>query len=450
MTEVVGVEPVGAHDPAPPQLVEPADERLLVETAGVGQDRAGELAPDRRGDARQLVRRPGEPRQPRGDHRLDPVAVAAFRAGLDGLDEEERVALGLGEQALGLGLAEPLPHHPLGEQVGLAAAQPFEPDLRAAAERLQPGGQLGDRMSRVDLLAPRGRRDQQRRRRLRAQQVVQELERRRRRTSAGRRRPGAAAPREPAAPGRAPRRGAGAARPRAWVRAAAPSQLRQQPAQLGEVGRIEAVQPRRQWLRAQPGDDGPERDGAFRGIRARVGADRAGVLAPRPQLLDQPALADAGLARHEHELGAATPGRAPERGEPRALAPPADERRPGRRGRAAPRGGPVRHRPAAAPRTPPASSPTARRRAPAARSRRTRDRPAARALGRRARRGGASAPDARPRAADRREPAARRSGSPPPTPRAPRAGAGAARAHRGSRRAAARAPPRPSRRSCPR
>ena len=109
VTEVVGVEPVGAHDPAPPQLVEPADERLLVETAGVGQDRAGELAADRRGDARQLVRRPGEPRQPRGDHRLDPVAVAAFRAGLDGLDEEQRVALGLGEQALGLGLAEPLP-----------------------------------------------------------------------------------------------------------------------------------------------------------------------------------------------------------------------------------------------------------------------------------------------------------------------------------------------------
>ena len=59
--------------------------------------------------------------------------------------------------------------------------------------------------------------------------------------------------------------------------------------------------------------------------------------APRPQFLDQPALADAGLARHERELRAAAPGRAPERREPRALGRPADERRPGGRRRAAAR-----------------------------------------------------------------------------------------------------------------
>src|SRR5437879_3484801 len=48
VAKVVGVPLVGAHDAAPPELVEAADERLVVELARFGQHRGGELATDRR------------------------------------------------------------------------------------------------------------------------------------------------------------------------------------------------------------------------------------------------------------------------------------------------------------------------------------------------------------------------------------------------------------------
>ena len=135
---------------------------------------------------------------------------------------------------------------------------------------------------------------------LRAQEVVQELERRdveplqvvgdEQQRRARRR----------AAPGRPPRTGAGAARARAAAPAAggpgAPLELGEQARELGQMRALEPAQPRADGIGAQPGDDRPVGDRALGRVRARLGCRRARVGAPRPQLLDQPALPDPRLA----------------------------------------------------------------------------------------------------------------------------------------------------------
>ena len=175
VAEVVGVEPLGAHDAAPPELVEAADEGLFADVARVGQNGGREVAADRRRDPGELAGRDGQAGEPGRDHRLH-LAAGELAAGLDGLHEEQRIALRVREQPLRLGLVEGRPGHPLRQQAGLGAAQPPQLDLRQPVERREPRHQLGDGMLGVDLLPPRGGRDQERRRALRPQQIVQELE----------------------------------------------------------------------------------------------------------------------------------------------------------------------------------------------------------------------------------------------------------------------------------
>ena len=135
VAEVVGIEGVGAHDAPTPQLVERSDERLLVDVAGAGQHRRGELSSDGRRDAGQLAGRCGEAGESGRDHGLD---LAAFRrrrargvlgAALNGLDQEQRVALRLGEQARRLGGLERRAGHAFGKELGVGATEPAELDL---------------------------------------------------------------------------------------------------------------------------------------------------------------------------------------------------------------------------------------------------------------------------------------------------------------------------------
>jgi hypothetical protein len=70
VAEVVSVGPLLAHDPALPELVQPAHQRVLIAAEGPRQHVNGELAADRGRQAHQLVRRWRELRQARFDHRL--------------------------------------------------------------------------------------------------------------------------------------------------------------------------------------------------------------------------------------------------------------------------------------------------------------------------------------------------------------------------------------------
>ena len=62
--EVVGVGALVADDPPPPQLVQAADQGLLVGLAGLGEHVGGELAADGGGHADQVAGRRGQPGQP--------------------------------------------------------------------------------------------------------------------------------------------------------------------------------------------------------------------------------------------------------------------------------------------------------------------------------------------------------------------------------------------------
>ena len=185
----------------------------------------------------------------------------------------------------------------------------------------------------VDLLAPRRRGHEQPRAGLGAHEVVQELERlkvaplhvvgdQQQRRGGGEERPGDRVEEPLAVLALGQRLGGREVGPLG-------EQLGQQPRELGQVRAIEATEPRRDRLRAQPGDHGPVGDRALRRVRAGLCGERAAVGAPRAQLLDQAALADAGLAGHEHELRAAALRRAPQAVQARSLARARDERRAG-------------------------------------------------------------------------------------------------------------------------
>jgi hypothetical protein len=90
--EVVAVRRAVAHDPAPPQLVQRADERVVAEPGRASEHVGGELAADRRRERRDVARGGGEAREPRLDHRLQARARGARP---QRLDHEQRVALGL-------------------------------------------------------------------------------------------------------------------------------------------------------------------------------------------------------------------------------------------------------------------------------------------------------------------------------------------------------------------
>ena len=108
-------------------------------------------------------------------HRREHLRFAAVPAGPQRLDDEERVALRLGVQPVGVRGGQ-IVAEPPGQRGGLGAVQPAQRELGAAAERPQPGEQPVQRVPGVGLGEPGRRGHQQRRLRFGAQQVVQELQ----------------------------------------------------------------------------------------------------------------------------------------------------------------------------------------------------------------------------------------------------------------------------------
>jgi hypothetical protein len=179
--EVVGVGPLVPHQAAAPQLVQPADQGRLAGLAGLGEDVGAELPPDGRGHADQVASRGRQLGEAGLDHGLDPRGdrgrlVLPAPAGAQGLDHEQRVALGLGEQPGRLRALERVAAQPLGERGRLLGGQPPDLDLGDPVERPQPGDQVVQRVVRVQLLGPDGRHDQQRGLGPGAEEVVEELE----------------------------------------------------------------------------------------------------------------------------------------------------------------------------------------------------------------------------------------------------------------------------------
>jgi hypothetical protein len=138
VAEVVGISPMLVHDPAPPQLVEAAHERIVIVVACARQDVEVKRPPDHRRDAGHLAREGRELRQARFDHhshpgwefsverwlQLEPLNVwretLESRAGH--LHNEERVALGLGVQLRRRLQGECAPTHLRGQRGCLAGA----------------------------------------------------------------------------------------------------------------------------------------------------------------------------------------------------------------------------------------------------------------------------------------------------------------------------------------
>ena len=329
--EVVAVGRAVAHDPAPPQLIERADERVVAEPCRASEHAGGELAADRRRERRDVARGGGEPREPRLDYRLHARARGARP---QRLDHEQRVSLRLAEQPLGLGVGQCPSGEPLRQHGGLGAREAVELDLLDPFERAQTGHEL---VQPVRVLRARGRSYEQPRVRLAAQQVVEELERL------------LIGPMQIVGD-EEDRRGGGQERPRDRVeqplallvggqRLRHAGDLGQDAAELAQPSGVEPYSSRRQRIRAQPRGHGPIRQRALRLVAPRLRGRGAVMRAPRAQLLGEPALADARLAGHEHEARVSVLGGAPQAGEPSALVGAADQDRlPARVGRTVPSG----------------------------------------------------------------------------------------------------------------
>jgi hypothetical protein len=161
---------IGDDAPAP-ELIQSADECLFARASGALEDVDGELAPDRRGGVEHVARRLRQLGEPGLDDRLHSRrehSGVVRPAGAQRLDDEERIALGLPEQAVGVDIGP-------GQHERLLARQASQLDLVEPPGRAQRGHQL--RELAVDLLAARGRRHEQRRVGGAAQQVMDELER---------------------------------------------------------------------------------------------------------------------------------------------------------------------------------------------------------------------------------------------------------------------------------
>src|SRR5581483_6836423 len=104
------------------------------------------------------------------------------------------------------------------------------------------------------------------------------------------------------------------------------AELRQQAAELREPRSVEAPQPAPDRLGAEPLHHWRVGERTLRRVRAGNGCRSAAVGAPLAELLDQPGLADAGLAGHEDELRRARLGGAPEGGQAAPLGGPPDQR----------------------------------------------------------------------------------------------------------------------------
>ena len=337
MGEVVGVGALVADDPPPPQLVEGADQLLLADLAGLGEHVGGELPPDGGGDPDQVAGRRREPGEPRLDHRLDPgghrpsLPRPAVPAGAQHLDHEQRVALGLGEQALGLGVGQLMAGQPPAEGRRLPGREAAELELDELPEGGQPGAERVQGMLVAQVVVAGGGGHQQRGLRPGPEQVVEELEGlgvgpvqvvgdQQQRPARGQQGPGQGVE-QPLAPV--------AVRQRAWGREVGHpgAELGQEPGELAQQGRVQPRQRPGQPLLAQPGHHRPVGERPLGRVGTGLHGRRSLVDAPAAQLLDQPGLARPGLAGDQHQPGRPAGAGPPQVGEAGPLGGPADERR---------------------------------------------------------------------------------------------------------------------------
>jgi hypothetical protein len=339
MSEVVGVGALLADDPAAPQLVQGADERVLIGAAGQSEQLGGELPADGGGHADQLAGGGGKARQSRLDHglhlraepgRLGPIAGPARP---HRLHHEQRVALGLVMEPVRGRSVERAAGQPLGQRRRLLPAEPGQLQLGHTLQRPQSRHQVVGRMRRVDLLPPGGGRHQQPRPWLQPQEIVEELQRL------------AVAPlqvvgnQQQRPLRREDARGEGIEQPPARiavlrlqrVRPSLGPELEQQACQLRA---IYPVDPRRggpKRFRAQPCGHHPVGEAALGRICPRLGRRRPPVGAPQAELLDQAALANARFAGHQDELRASLLGLPPQVGQAGPLGRPAHQGRAAQR-----------------------------------------------------------------------------------------------------------------------
>ena len=338
--EVVRVRPLLAHDALAPQLVERARDHLLV-AHQAHEDLQVEGAPDHGRGRRRLPGVVRELGQAAGDHRVragrelgdpvlrDPRGRSGPALGPHRLHDEEGVALGRPIEPGGrVRVEDPVPD--LGRQLRrLRRVQGLEGDLGELRSAPQVPEERRERVRGVELLRTRGPEDEQARVGIEPGeemepleglavaplQVVDEEEQGRRSRE---HRPGQAL--EEAQPVAELRHGRGPRQVRLGGQ-----QLGQDPRDLDPPHVLETGDVRREGVAAQPLAHGGEGEPAFRGVGARPGRGHSLALGPGQQLLRQPRLADAGVARHERERGSSAGGPLPGLPQPRPLDLPAHE-----------------------------------------------------------------------------------------------------------------------------
>jgi hypothetical protein len=130
VAEVVRVTAAGEQDLPPPELVEVGRRLFLAVRVHPGEDVDGHRRSGRGRDPGQVTGAGRELQQPGLQHGLDPRGehgwrAAAVPAGPQRLHHEQRVAVGLGVQPVGIRLAQ-LVTEPAGQRGGLGAVQPAQ------------------------------------------------------------------------------------------------------------------------------------------------------------------------------------------------------------------------------------------------------------------------------------------------------------------------------------
>jgi hypothetical protein len=361
---VVAGRRVLADDAAPPQLVYCPDHRVAVKVAGLGEQVEGEVAADNRGQLSDLARGRARLPYPVGQHGADPgprvggievagsvvigrdrrLVTGVRRAGRpaqlprpDRFDDEQWVPTGRRVQPLRV----PAHRHgaenlacELGGASGVQRRQVHVSDLACRAQRPQ---RLGELSVSLGLLRPgRGEHEQ----RVTLAEVQQQLQpgqgvlvapleivqHQQSRPASRQHRPGQALQEPVALPGVGHR-----ARQGHGVGASG----RHQPVDLAGPYRLQPVAGRPQRRAAQPLRHRGEREPPAGRETAGAHGVGPGALDQRGQLVQQPALADAGLAGDQDETGLPGHGLVPALLQQRQFAFAADQpQRAGRRDRA--------------------------------------------------------------------------------------------------------------------
>jgi hypothetical protein len=180
VAEVVGVRTALTDDTASPEFVQSVNQRLLAGVARVRQNIRGELSSNRRGQAGQIPGWLGHLRESVLDDRLhfraDLCLVAeGTPSSTQCFDHEERIALGFAEQSLDCHLPNVVVSKPLRQHRRFIPGEATDFDLRKALQRMQAADERVQRVSRIDLLSPRCRRDKERETWLKTHEEVEEL-----------------------------------------------------------------------------------------------------------------------------------------------------------------------------------------------------------------------------------------------------------------------------------